>query len=229
MKEVWQFRLTSFADEKEKIKMDIRAIDINSILMDNEASVYDKLFAGFIQNRILVLNQDVDMRMIDDAISWIIQWNLEDMCIAKKDRKPITLFIHSYGGDMYVAGPMIDIIRSSETPIKVIGLGLVASAAYLIYLAADERYAFHNTIFLQHDGEIDLSNSTGKAKDTMAFFDGMNERVKNYVLERTTMDEAIYDKNVNREFYMYSNTAKDFGIVHKIIGKDISLKQIFKV
>ncbi len=204
-------------------------VDLNSIMTDGESSAYDKLFTGFLQNRILFLNQDVDIRLIDDAISWILQWNLEDVCLTKKDRRPITIFIHSYGGDMYVAGPMMDVIHSSETPIRVIGLGLVASAAYLIYLAADERYSFTNTIFLQHDGEIDLSNSSGKAKDTMEFFDGMNERVKQFVLERTTMDEDTYDKNVNREFYMYSDKAQEYGIVHKIIGKDITLKQLLKV
>lgn len=203
-------------------------IDLSSIINDDEAGIYDKLSAGFLQKRILIFNQDVTAMVIDDAISWILQWNIEDVLIPKKERVPITIFIHSYGGDMYAAGPMMDIIRSSETPIRVVGLGLVASAAYLIYLAADERYAFKNSIFLQHDGEIDVQNSSGKAKDTMAFFDGMNERVKQYVLDRTTIDEELYDKNKDREMYMYADRAKELGIVHKIIGEDISLKQIFK-
>lgn len=204
-------------------------IDLSSIINDDEAGIYDKLSAGFLQKRILIFNQDVTAMVIDDAISWILQWNIEDVLIPRKERIPITIFMHSYGGDMYAAGPMMDIIRSSETPIRVVGLGLIASAAYLIYLAADERYAFKNSIFLQHDGEIDLSNSSGKAKDTMEFFDGMNERTKQFVLERTTMDENTYDRNINREFYMYSDKAQEYGIVHKIIGKDITLKQLLKV
>jgi ATP-dependent Clp protease protease subunit len=209
-------------------KVDGCVVDLSSILNGDESSTYEKLYARFLQNRIIIFNQPVDIPVIDDVVAWIIQWNLEDMCLAKKDRKPITIFIHSLGGDMYEAGPMIDIIQTSETPIRVIGLGMIASAAYLIYLAANERYAFSNSIFLQHDGEIDLSNSSGKAKDTMAFFDGMNERTRQYVLDRTNMDEAIYDKNENRELYMYADKAQEYGIVHKIIGKDISLKAIFK-
>lgn len=203
-------------------------IDLSSIINDDEAGIYDKLNAGFLQKRILIFNEDITAMVIDDAISWILQWNLEDLLIPKKERAPITIFIHSYGGDMYAAGPMIDIIRSSETPIRVVGLGLVASAAYLIYLAADERYSFKNSIFLMHDGEIDVQNSSGKAKDTMAFFDGMNERVKQYVLDRTTIDEELYDKNKDREMYMYADRAKELGIVNKIIGEDIALKAIFK-
>lgn len=203
-------------------------IDLNSIINGSDDGPFDKLYASFLQNRILIFNQDVDSRVIEDAVAWIIQWNIEDICLSKKDRKPITIFIHSWGGDMFSAGSLMDAIQTSETPIRTIGLGFIASAAYLIYLSADERYAFRNSIFLQHDGEIDLANSSGKAKDTMAFFDGMNERTKQYVLERTTMDEKTYDKNENREFYMYAEKAKDYGVVHKIIGEDISLKQILK-
>lgn len=203
-------------------------IDLSSIINDDEAGIYDKLSAGFLAKRILIFNEDITAMVIDDAISWILQWNLEDLLIPKKERVPITIFIHSYGGDMYAAGPMMDIMQASETPIRVVGLGLIASAAYLIYLAADERYSFKNSIFLMHDGEIDVQNSSGKAKDTMAFFDGMNERVKQYVLDRTAIDEELYDKNKDREMYMYADRAKELGIVQKIIGEDISLKSIFK-
>lgn len=203
-------------------------IDLSSIVNGEKSTAYDKLQAGFLQNRMLVFNQDVDFTLIDDAVSWILQWNLEDVCLAKKDRKPITLMIHSYGGDMFAAGALMDVIQNSETPVRAIGLGFIASAAYYIYLAAPERYAFNNSIFLQHDGEVDLSNSTGKAKDTMKFFDGMNEKIKQYVLDNTKMSEKTYDEKNDREFYMYAEEAKKYGIVHKIIGKDVTLKSILK-
>lgn len=203
-------------------------IDLDSIINGNDNGPFDKLYADFLQNRILIFNQDVDFRIIEDAVAWIIQWNIEDLCLSKKDRKPITIFIHSWGGDPLSANSLVDTIQTSETPIRVVGLGFIASAAYLIYLSADERYAFKNSVFLQHDGEINLENSSGKAKDTMAFFDEMNERIKQYILDRTTMDEKVYNKNEGREFYMYAEEAKEYGIVHKIIGEDISLKQILK-
>ena len=208
--------------------MDTCIVDLSSIINGDDNVIFDKLYASFLQNRILIFNQDVDFRIIEDAVAWIIQWNIEDLCLSKKDRKPITIFIHSWGGDPLSANSLVDTIQTSETPIRVVGLGFIASAAYLIYLSADERYAFKNSVFLQHDGEINLENSSGKAKDTMAFFDEMNEHIKQYILDRTTMDEKVYNKNEGREFYMYAEEAKEYGIVHKIIGKDISLKQILR-
>ena len=204
------------------------AVDLASFFDSDEASLWEKQQVGFLQNRIIMFDSDVGDTAIRDVTGWILQWNLEDINLSKKDRQPITLIIHSTGGDMYTAGNIMDIIKTSDTPIRAIALGLVASAAYYIYLCAPERYAFANSIFLQHDGGVDLSNSNNKAKDTMKFFDSMNERVKKHVIESTEIDEELYDDNNDREWWMYADKAKELGIVHKIIGEDISLKQVFK-
>lgn len=203
-------------------------VDLTSIINDNKSTPYDKLNANFLQKRIIVFNQDVNAYLIDDAVSWILQWNMEDVCLAKKDRVPITIFIHSAGGDMFSGDALIDVIQNSDTPIRTIGLGFIASAAYYIYLAAPERYAFTNSIFLQHDGEIDLQSTQGKARDTMDFIEAMNETLKRFVLDNTTMSEETYDENEDREWYMYAEEAKEHGVVHKIIGKDVSLKTILR-
>lgn len=202
--------------------------DLSSLIESDEMSLWEKQQVGFLQNRIIIFDSEVDVYAIRDISAWILQWNLEDINLQKKDRQPITLIIHSVGGDMYAAGNIMDIIKASETPVRAISLGLVASAAYYIYLCAPERYAFANSIFLQHDGGVDLSNSNNKAKDTMRFFDSMNERIKQHVIENTNITEELYDENNDREWWMYADKAKELGIVHKIIGEDISLKQIFK-
>lgn len=208
--------------------MNGRMIDFSSILGNDDTSMWDKQQAWFLQNRIIIFDTEVDTPLIRDVSAWIMQWNLEDLPLSKKDRQPITIIIHSIGGDMYTAGNIMDVIKTSETPIRTIALGLVASAAYYIYLSAPERYAFRNSIFLQHDGGVDLSNSNNKAKDTMKFFDSMNERVKQHVIDSTEITEELYEENDDREWWMYADKAKELGIVHKIIGEDISFKQLFK-
>ena len=208
--------------------MNGKKIDLSSLIESDEVGSWEKQQAGFLQNRIIIFDTEVDVDLIRNISAWILQWNLEDINLQKRDRQPITLIIHSVGGDMYTAGNVMDVIKTSETPIRAISLGLVASAAYYIYLCAPERYAFANSIFLQHDGGVDLSNSNNKAKDTMRFFDSMNERIKQHVIENTNITEELYDENNDREWWMYADKAKELGIVHKIIGEDISLKQIFK-
>jgi ATP-dependent protease ClpP protease subunit len=60
----------------------------------------------------------------------------------------------------------------------------------------------------------------------MKFFDCMEERTKEYVLERTKMTEEFYDKIYEQEYWMYADEAKDLGVVDKIIGVDCTFDDI---
>ena len=120
----------------------------------------------------------------------------------------------------------VDVIRGSKTRVVGVCFGLAASMGYHILLACHDRIAFKNSILLQHDGEISIQNSTSKAKDTMKFFDSMEQRTKDYVLSRTNMTEEFYDKIYDQEYWMYANEAKELGCIDKIIGEDVDLDNI---
>ena len=203
-------------------------VDLASVIASGETGAWEKQNASFLQNRIIILDNEIDVPQVRDVTAWILQWNLEDVLLSKKDRTPITILIHSDGGDPFVAGNVIDAIRCSETPIRVVALGCVASAAYFIYVSAPERYAFKNSVFLQHDGGVQITNSNNKAKDIMNFLDRVDERMKELVIENTDITKDLYEENEDREWWMYADEAKELGIVQKIIGEDISLKQLFK-
>lgn len=192
----------------------------------NQMSTYEELFREYIDDRILVFNDEVNDNVVEDYIMYILKWNKEDMNLPIESRKPIRLYITSIGGNTFCANIMSDVIEQSKTPVIGIALDLVASAAYHIYLSCKVRYSFRNSAFLQHDGEITIQNSSKKAKDTVAFFDEAEVREKQHVLSHTTMDEEYYDSHYEAELWMYSEQAKELGIVHKIIGIDCDLDEV---
>lgn len=180
-----------------------------------------------IKNRVLVLNEEIDECIIENYVLYILKWNAEDACLPVEARQPITLMINSGGGDCFTGFHLVDVIRQSITPIRAVGLAVVASMAYHIFICCPKRYAFKNTVLLQHDGEIGVQNSTSKAKDIMRFFDNLEERTKQHVLEFTKMDEEFYDKHYDQEYYMYANEeGKKLGCVDYIIGEDCTLDDI---
>lgn len=122
---------------------------------------------------------------------------------------------------------MVDVITNSKTPIVGVCFGLAASMGYHIYLACHKRIAFYHSVLLQHDGQIGIQNSTSKARDTMRFFDNLEQRTKAHVLSRTTMSEEFYDKIYDQEYYMYASEGKELGCVDEIIGEDCELDEIF--
>lgn len=196
------------------------------LLIPSNDDLYSSVIKNGLEKRILILNQEISDDVIENCIMHIIYWNAEDKNLPSENRKPIKLIINSVGGDMFSAFGLINVIENSITPVIAVGIGLVASAAYHIYLSCDERLSFNDTVLLQHDGEIAIQNSGSKAKDVMRFYENMDARVKSHVLMHSSMPEDIYDKYYETELYMYPDKAKDWGIVDKIIGKDISLDYI---
>ena len=203
--------------------------DITTIVPSTieQSSAYDELFREYLDERILVFNNEVTDDMVEDILMYILKWNCEDKDLPIEKRKKIKLYISSVGGDSFVAQNVVDVIMNSKTPIIGVGLSLVASAAFHIYIACNERVAFKNSIFLMHDGSITISNSSKKAADTFAFIQSTEERTKQHVLDKTKMDSDFYDKVFETEFYMYAQgKAKELGVVDKIIGDDVDIDYI---
>lgn len=202
-------------------------MDFLTLTEDDNNSLYTATIKDALEKRILIINQDIDSDIIEDYIYQIIRWNIEDKDIPSEKRQPIKLFINCNGGDCITGFSLVDVIKNSKTPVIGIGFGLVASMAYHIYISCGTRYAFADTILLMHDGEITISNSTSKARDTMAFFNNMEERTKKHVLAHTSITEEFYDKHYDQEFYMYADQqGKELGCVDYVIGIDCDLDTI---
>lgn len=191
-----------------------------------QASVYEELYREYLEDRVLVFNDEVNDNMVEDIVLYILKWNKEDIGLPIECRKKIRIYMSSVGGDTFVSRNVVDVIMQSKTPIVGIGLSLVASACYAIFLACHERVAFENSVFLQHDGSISITNSSKKAQSTMDFFRAMEKSDKEFVLSRTNMTEDFYDSIYDEEYYMTCAKAVELGVVDKVIGKDIDLDEI---
>ncbi len=182
----------------------------------------------FSDKRILVFNTEVDEDLLENHVLYILKWNAEDnkAGIPVKKRKPIKIYFNSPGGDLFSGAMLMDVIAASKTPIIGVAFSLVGSMAYHIYLSCPDRVAFTNSIFCQHEGDVAISNTTSKVKDIMEFFNDMDERLKQHILDHTTMTPEFIAEKEKNEYYMFAQEAKENGVVHKIIGKDISINYI---
>lgn len=189
---------------------------ISNMCGDNSFSPYDQLMKEDLDNRILLINEQISELVVDEHVMCILRWNAEDKDLPLDKRRPITIYLNSEGGSSFDGQALIDVILASKTKVRTVGIGMVASMAYLIFLAGHERIAFGNTSFLQHEGEAGVSGlSASKAKETMAFFDDMEDRAKKYILARTSISEEIYDKFYKREWWMFSQEAKKMELLTK--------------
>lgn len=188
---------------------------------------YGEIIRENLNNRIIVFNNAIDEDVMEDCVLRILKWNREDVNLPVENRQKIIIYIDCPGGETITGFNLVDVILQSKTPVVGVAFSMAASMGYHVFLACHERIAFANSVFLQHDGELAIQNSSSKAKDTMAFFEKLDQRLKEHVLSRTTMTEEFYDKIYDQEYWMFSDDAKKFGIVNKIVGVDCDLDEIF--
>jgi ATP-dependent Clp protease, protease subunit len=88
----------------------------------------------------------------DDSIRPIIEWILVENHVVKKKKKELLLMVCSEGGSVEDAFALIDVMKSSSVPIKTVGLGVIASAGLMIFLAGHKgrRILTPNTSILSH-------------------------------------------------------------------------------
>lgn len=191
-------------------------------------SIYDEIIKTNLDDRRIVLNNNIDASILEDVILHIIKWNKEDKGKDKSARKKIYLYINSNGGDCISGFNLIDVILASETEICGVVFSCAASMAAYLIMACDTRYCFNNSVILLHDGQIGASNSASKMKDTMKFFDAMDERTKRFVLDNTKITSEFYDSIYEKEYYIFGNEeGKELGIIDYVIGEEnITLNEI---
>ncbi len=102
-----------------------------------------------------------------DSVRPVVEWILCENYVSKKKRRELLLMICSEGGDVNCAFALIDVMRSSHVPIKTVGLGQIASAGLLIFLAGAKgrRILTPNTSILSHQFSW---GSDGKAHELFA-------------------------------------------------------------
>ena len=133
-----------------------------------------------------------------ESIKPIVEWVLHENFVKKKKRKELLLMVCSDGGDMAAAFALIDVMKSSVIPIKTVGLGTVASAGLMIFLAGStgRRILTPNTSILSHQFSW---GSDGKAHElfaTMKEFELTQKRMIAHYVRCTNLSEDQIRKNL---------------------------------
>ena len=107
------------------------------------------------KNRIFYLSDDTDntsLGLINSSLLALIAKDDESERKSKGgfERKPIKLYINSYGGGIYNMWGLIDIIESSKTPIHTYCTGYAMSAAFMIFISGHKRFVSKHATLLYH-------------------------------------------------------------------------------
>jgi len=155
-----------------------------------------------------------------ESVKPIIEWILHENFVVKKKRKELLLMICSEGGDMSAAFALIDVMRSSNTFIKTVGLGQIASAGLLIFLAGSpgRRVLTPNTSIMSHQYHWGSDGKHHELLATMKEFDLTQKRMLAHYTECTGLSEDAIKQHLlpPHDVYLSAEEAMSLGICDSI-------------
>jgi len=178
----------------------------------NNQQVIDPLAGRMLKTRTILISGEINKELAEKTIRQLLL--LEDM-----NNEPIRIFIDSPGGDADAGYAIFDMIRFVKPDVLTIGMGLVASAAAIIQLAApkERRLGLPNSHYLIHQP---LSGIRGVATDIEIHakeLEKLRERINKLIAQETGTSAAQVEKDTDRDYWMSAPEAVSYGLISRVI------------
>ena len=184
----------------------------------HEQTAEDRIDNLLLDSHMFFLHGDIEEENIDRCIKWIEYENIDS-----KD-KLLTLYVNTYGGELYQAFALIDIMRSSKHPIRTIGLGSIMSAGFLIFACGTkgERYIAPNAGIMCHQLTDDVSNKYHDLKAAVRETDNSNAKMVKILREATGLTALKIQSKLLQasDVYLTARELIQLKVADYILGED---------
>ena len=177
---------------------------------------YD-IYSRLLKNRIIFLGTGIDDAVANLVIAQLLFLEQED------PDKDIDIYINSPGGSVTAGLAMYDCMQLVKPEVSTICMGMAASAAALLLAggAAGKRFALPHSRIMIHQPWI--RGIGGQATD-------IEIHAKQILQTRATLDQILANhtgqplervkQDTERDYFMSSHEAKEYGLIDKVISKD---------
>ena len=131
--------------------------------------------------------EEISLSSVKQAVEWIFEANFTE-----ERPEMLNMIITSPGGDLNAAFALIDVMRGSAIPVRTIGLGQIASAGLMIFIAGDKgmRILTPNTSILSHQYSWGAIGKEHELFATVKEFDLTTKKMIQHYKKCTGLTEA---------------------------------------
>jgi ATP-dependent Clp protease protease subunit len=178
----------------------------------------DALAERFLKTRTILLSGEVNKESSERFIRQLLL--LESL-----SAEPITVLIDSPGGDVDAGYAIFDMIRFVAAPVRIVGMGLVASAAALILLAVpkERRLGLPNSHYLIHQPLSGIRGVATEIEIHARELEKTRERVNKVISEATGQSLDQVRKDTDRDFWMNAEEAIGYGLISRVAASRADL------
>ncbi|MCA0227833.1 ATP-dependent Clp protease proteolytic subunit [Patescibacteria group bacterium] len=175
---------------------------------------YD-IYSRLLEDRIIFLGEEVNEHTANVVVAQLLHLANED------PDKDIHLYINSPGGSVYDGLAIYDTMNFIKPNVATYGIGLQASmGAFLLSSGTKgKRHLLPNARVMIHQPS---SGTQGKVTDqeiSLKEAIELKEKLATMMAKNTGQKLAKVKADMERDFWMSANQAKDYGIVDQVIDK----------
>ena len=197
---------------------------MNTKLLDDTTPKKDDGPSGrmdqlFFKTRSVFITGEIDEKVASRAVTHLL-------ALAQESDDPINLYISSPGGHVESGDMVHDIIKFIRPKVRTIGSGWVASAGALIFVGAarEDRYCLPNTRFLLHQPSGGIGGKVTDMVIQARQIEIMRDRFHDLFAAATGQTPERIAQDTQRDFWLNTQEALDYGLVGSVIASITALK-----
>lgn len=170
------------------------------------------IYSRLLKDRIIFITGPIDDHLANLVVAQLLFLQSED------PKKDICLYINSPGGSVTATLAMIDTMNHIKPDVNTVVVGIAASGGALLLSQGKKgkRFALPNAEVMVHQP---LGGAYGQATDidiTARHILKTRERLNKMLAKATGQKLSRIEKDVERDFFMDSDEAKEYGIIDAI-------------
>ncbi len=171
--------------------------------------IYNRLY----RERIIFLGKDVDDEIANQIIAVMLYLDSED------NNKDIYIYINSPGGSVTAGMAIYDTMQHIKSDVVTICVGLAASMGSFLLAAGKKgkRMALPNSRIMIHQPS---GGTRGQATDIeieAREILRIRHQLNSIYAKNTGQPLAKIEKDMDRDFFMSAQEAKEYGLIDKVI------------
>ena len=173
------------------------------------------IYSLLLKERIIFLGTPINDQVANLLVAQLLYLDRED------PERDISIYINSPGGVISSGLAILDTMNLIRPNVSTICVGLAASMATVLLCAGTKgkRYALPNSTVHMHQP---IGGAQGQASDVEIAAREMlrlQDKVRQMISESTGQPYEKIAKDTDRDYYLTSAQAKDYGLIDEVLDK----------
>ena len=179
----------------------------------NSERVYD-IYSRLLKDRIIIINGEINNEVANSTIAQLLY-------LDSKNNDDISIYINSPGGSVTDGMAIYDTMNFVKSDVSTIGVGMCASMAAFLLSSGKKgkRYSLPNTEVMIHQP---LGGAQGQATEIKIAAEHIlktKDKLNKILSINTNKDLKTIEQDTDRDNFMSSKQALEYGIIDEIIKK----------